>query len=155
MIGCVFVIDFIEIVDLEKEEEENPKEKQEEKVEMKQEDVYGPFPGQLMASIKQICRRAFLAADPRIVEGMYKCSLQATQDTYGIVYTLIDKYRGQVINEDCTDDETYILDILVPLVESSNFTMALTTRCQGMTYPQLVFHGFEINNEDPFFIPIT
>ena len=108
-----------------------------------------------MASIKQICRRAFLAADPRIVEGMYKCSLQATQDTYGIVYTLIDKYRGQVLNEDCTADETYILDILVPLVESSNFTMALTTRCKGMTYPQLVFHGFEINNEDPFFIPIT
>ena len=25
----------------------------------------------------------------------------------------------------------------------------------GMTYPQLVFNGFLINDEDPFFIPTT
>ena len=108
MIGCVFVVDFIEIVDEEKQEKIEEKTtaaleyfKIETPVD-KVEDSYGPFPGQLMASVKQICRRAFLAAEPRIVEGMYKCSLQATASNYGVVYTMIDKYRGQVLNEDCT-----------------------------------------------------
>jgi ribosome assembly protein 1 len=29
------------------------------------------------------------------------------------------------------------------------------TSCSGMAYPQLRFNGFEINDEDPFFIPKT
>lgn len=40
---------------------------------------YGPFAGQVMATVKNLCKRAFLNADPRIGEAMYKCSLVATQ----------------------------------------------------------------------------
>lgn len=39
---------------------------------------YGAFAGQVMSTIKSLCKRAFLNADPRIVEGMYLCSMQAS-----------------------------------------------------------------------------
>ena len=36
---------------------------------------YGSFAGQVMSTIKTLCKRAFLNADPRIVEGMYLCTM--------------------------------------------------------------------------------
>ena len=63
-------------------------------------DQYGAFAGQVMSSVKSLCKKAFLNSDPRIVEGMYLCSMQATPETYGIVYSVINKCRGRVIKEE-------------------------------------------------------
>ena len=63
-------------------------------------DKYGPFAGQVMGTIKNLCRRAFLNGDPRIGEGMYICSLLATATTYGICYKIIEKCRGKVVKEE-------------------------------------------------------
>ena len=41
----------------------------------KNEKDYGPFGGQVMSTVKSLCKKAFLNSDPRIVEGMYLCSL--------------------------------------------------------------------------------
>jgi ribosome assembly protein 1 len=38
-------------------------------------------------------------------------------------------------------------------VESFVFTDRIRHDCQGLAQPQLVFDGFSINDEDPFFIP--
>jgi len=35
-------------------------------------DTYGPIPGQLMSSVSKLCRKGFLNAEPRVVEGIYK-----------------------------------------------------------------------------------
>lgn len=43
----------------------------------------------------------------------------------------------------------------VPLVASFEFVKDLRERCQGLAHPQLVFNGFFINEDDPFFIPKT
>ena len=51
---------------------------------------FGPFGGQVMATVKNLCKRSFLNADPRIGEAMYKCSLVATQQTYGVCYNVIE-----------------------------------------------------------------
>mmetsp|Transcript_39574 Transcript_39574/g.60492 ORF Transcript_39574/g.60492 Transcript_39574/m.60492 type:complete len:101 (+) Transcript_39574:2788-3090(+) len=63
-------------------------------------DQYGPFSGQVMSTVKQLCKKAFLNSDPRIVEGMYMCSMQASPETYGIVYSVINKVRGRVVKEE-------------------------------------------------------
>jgi len=47
-----------------------------------------------MALVKNLCKKAFLNSEPRIVEGMYLCSMQASPETYGIVYNVINKARG-------------------------------------------------------------
>jgi len=64
-------------------------------------DTFGPFSGQVISIVKDLCKKAFLNAQPRIVEGMYLCSLQApTPEAYGVVYNIMDKCRGTIISED-------------------------------------------------------
>ena len=112
--------------------------------------------GQVNSIVKDLCRKAFLNAQPRIAEGMYLCSLVANPENYGIVYNLVNKSRGKVISEECQDGTNYfLLDLIIPLVTSFDFRREVIQQCMGMTYPQLVFNGFLINEEDPFFIPTT
>ena len=74
----------------------------------------------------------------------------------GIVYELVAKYRGEVLDEEVQDGTNYIMiDLMIPLVSSFGFIDSIRRACQGIAYPQLVFKGFEINEEDPFFIPAT
>ena len=118
-------------------------------------DTYGPFGGQIISITKDLCKKAFLNAEPRLCEGMYKCSIQASPETYGIVYGLIQKCRGKVISEELQEGTNYfLLDLMLPLVESFVFTDRIRTDCKGIAYPQLRFEGFGINAEDPFFIPM-
>ncbi len=59
-------------------------------------DTFGPIEGQIMGTIGELCRKSFLYAGPRVVEGMYVCSLQLTIDFIGKVYAVIGKRRGKV-----------------------------------------------------------
>ena len=121
-----------------------------------QADSFGSMSGQVISIVKELCKKSFLNAQPRIAEGMYLCSLVANPENYGIVYNLVNKSRGKVISEECQDGTNYfLLELIIPLVTSFEFRNSVRLQCQGMTYPQLVFDGFLINEEDPFFIPIT
>ena len=46
-------------------------------------DVYGPFTGQLMSSVKEGCRKAFQTQPQRLMAAMYTCNIQATADVLG------------------------------------------------------------------------
>jgi len=50
--------------------------------------------------MKDICKRAFLNAEPRLVEGVYLVSMHATPDSYGKIYGVINKCRGRVVKEE-------------------------------------------------------
>jgi ribosome assembly protein 1 len=77
----------------------------------------------MMSVVKNLCRKAFLNSDPRIVEGMYLCSMQASPETYGVVYSVIYKCRGRVIKEEIQDGTNYFLiDCLIPILEGFVFT---------------------------------
>ena len=48
------------------------------------------------------------------------------------------------------------MDALIPLVEGFNFNDSIRKKSCGIAYPQLVFHGFEVNIEnDPLYLPKT
>ena len=93
----------------------------------------GPFAGQVMSTIKSLCKKAFLNSDPRIVEGMYLCQMQASPETYGTVYNVINKARGKVIKEDVQAGTNYFLiDALIPLNEGGVFNEQLRDRSCGI-----------------------
>ena len=80
----------------------------------------------------------------------------ATSDTYGKVYGIINKCRGRVIKEDVQEGtNNFLIDTLIPVVESFVFLEEIRKKSCGIAYPQLVFYGFEINENDPFYIPQT
>ena len=65
MEGACFIIDEVNLVQ-ESEEDNTGKIVQ---------DTYGSFQGQIISIVKDLCKRAFLNAKPRIAEGIYNCSL--------------------------------------------------------------------------------
>lgn len=101
-----------------------------------QDDVFGAFAGQLISTVKELCKRALLNAQPRLVEGAYLCNLVSTPENYGIVYGLINKCRGRVINEELQEGTNYfLLDLKLPLVESFVFNAEIRKQCKGIAYP--------------------
>lgn len=55
----------------------------------------------MISTVKDLCKRALLNAEPRLMEGVYLCNLLTTPENYGIVYGLINKCRGRVVSEEC------------------------------------------------------
>ena len=110
-----------------------------------------------MSTTKNLCKHSFLNSDPRIVEGMYMCSMQASPETYGVVYSIINKFRGTVIKEEIQDGTNFfLLDALIPLVEGFAFNDWIRKKSSGIAQPQLVFYGYEINRDnDPLYLPKT
>jgi len=68
MEGACFIIDEVKLVRNEEEEKEDKP------VKMVQ-DTFGSFQGQVISIVKDLCKKAFLNAKPRIAEGIYNCSL--------------------------------------------------------------------------------
>lgn len=105
MQGACFIVQNIELV--KEEESKGDDEVNEEGAAAQTEDepelmdTFGSLGGQMISSVQDLCRKAFLNAQPRIAEGMYLCSLVANPENYGIVYNLINKCRGKVISEEC------------------------------------------------------
>ena len=83
--------------------------------------------------------------------------MQASPEVYGAVYNIIDKVRGKVVQEEIQDGTNFFLiDALLPLMESFGFNYSIRDASKGIAYPQLVFHGYEVNKEDdPLYIPKT
>lgn len=46
-------------------------------------DPYGPFTGQIMATVKDGCRKAFQHQPQRLMAAMYSCTIQVTSDALG------------------------------------------------------------------------
>jgi ribosome assembly protein 1 len=98
-----------------------------------------------------------LNAEPRIGEAMYLCKLSATQFTYGTCYNIIEKSRGKVISEEVQEGTNdFLIEAHIPLVEGFKFADDIRSATQGSSYPQLVFHGFEVNvDNDPLYLPLS
>jgi hypothetical protein len=58
--------------------------------------LYGPFLGQVIGSIKDGIKIAYLNGEPRIYESTYLCTFQIEIQHIGKIYSVINKRRGEV-----------------------------------------------------------
>ena len=119
MQGACFIIQNIELCKDENEETENEPGPEEES----KGDTFGPFAGQMIATVTTLIKKSFLNASPRIVEGMYLCSLQApTPEIYGLIYNIMYQCRGKILEEEVEEGtNNFLLKIEVPLTTSFLF----------------------------------
>ena len=105
------------------------------------EETYGPVSGQIMSGMKEACRRSFMTASCRLVEAVYKCSMQCTSDQLGNLYSIISKRRGKVLREEIWEGSNlFHIECTLPVVESFGFADDLRKSTSGaVQYPQLVF----------------
>ncbi|XP_056878924.1 elongation factor-like GTPase 1 [Takifugu flavidus] len=119
-------------------------------------DCYRPVSGQLIAGVKEACRRAFQAQPQRLMAAMYTCEIMATADVLGRVYGVLGKREGRVLHEEMKEGtDMFIIKALVPVAESFGFADEIRKRTSGLASPQLVFSHWEVISSDPYWVPTT
>ena len=112
--------------------------------------------GQLISCVKEACHRSFLYFSPRLSVSMYSCDIQTSAEMLGRVYSALSKRNGKILSEDYNDGTGFFtVKSLLPVIESFGFADDLRSRTSGLAIPQLLFHGFEIFDQDPFKIPTS
>lgn len=115
-------------------------------------DTYGPFQGQIISTMRDACRGAVLTNSPRLVEGMYECTFQTTQEHIGRLYAVINRKRGKIDQEILTEGtDMYVCKAFLPVVESFGFSDELRIMTSGAVMPQLTFSHWQVIPEDPFY----
>ncbi|XP_006142720.1 elongation factor-like GTPase 1 isoform X2 [Tupaia chinensis] len=113
-------------------------------------DCYGPFSGQLIATMKEACRYALQVKPQRLMAAMYTCDIMATSDVLGRVYAVLSKREGRVLQEEMKEGtDMFIIKAVLPVAESFGFADEIRKRTSGLASPQLVFSHWEAMCESP------
>uniref|UniRef100_A0A8D0BAM0 Elongation factor-like 1 n=1 Tax=Salvator merianae TaxID=96440 RepID=A0A8D0BAM0_SALMN len=119
-------------------------------------DCYGPFSGQLIATMKEACRYAMQVKPQRLMAAMYTCEIMATADVLGRVYGVLSKREGRVLQEEMKEGtDAFVIKAVLPVAESFGFADEIRKRTSGLASPQLVFSHWEVISDDPFWVPTT
>jgi len=112
--------------------------------------------GSLISAVKESCRNGLLDWSPRLKLAMYSCDIQASTDVLGKVYGVVAKRRGRIVAEEMKEGTSFFtVRALLPVVESFGFADDIRKRTSGAASPQLVFSGYVMLDEDPFWVPTT
>ncbi|EON69497.1 elongation factor EF-2 [Coniosporium apollinis CBS 100218] len=131
-------------INMHAEEESNPREK------------LGRLTGEVIKTVRDSIRQGFLDWSPRMLLAMYSCEIQASTEVLGRVYGVITRRRGRILSESMKEGTPFFTIVSVlPVAESFGFSDEIRKRTSGAAQPQLVFQGFEMLDEDPFWVPFT
>ncbi|KAG6868224.1 Cytoplasmic GTPase/eEF2-like protein (ribosomal biogenesis) [Termitomyces sp. T159_Od127] len=112
--------------------------------------------GSVISAVRDACRNGLLDWSPRLMLAMYMCDIQASSEVLGKVYAVVAKRRGRIIAEEMKEGTTFFnVTALLPVVESFGFADDIRKRTSGAASPQLIFKGYEILDQDPFWVPTT
>jgi ribosome assembly protein 1 len=112
--------------------------------------------GQLISTTKDACHRSFLSHSARLMLAMYSCNIQTTADVLGRVYSVVARRMGTILSEEYNDGTGFFsVNSLIPVIESFGFADDIRGRTSGLAIPQLLFHGFRLLDQDPFWVPTT
>jgi ribosome assembly protein 1 len=110
----------------------------------------------IISATREAMHQAISDWSPRIMLATYLCDIQATTEVLGKVYGVITKRRGKIITEEMKEGTPFFtVHASVPVVEAFGFSDEVRKRTSGAANPQLVFSGFEMLDQDPFWVPST
>lgn len=119
-------------------------------------DKLGRLTGEVIKTFQASLRSGFLDWSPRVMLAMYTVEIQASTEVLGRVYDVLTRRRGRVIAETMKEGTPFFsIQALLPVAESFGFADEMRKRTSGAAQPQLIFAGFEILDEDPFWVPFT
>ncbi|RYO79020.1 hypothetical protein DL766_004569 [Monosporascus sp. MC13-8B] len=119
-------------------------------------DRLGRLTGEVIKTVQQSIRQCFLDWSPRLMLAMYSCEIQASTEVLGRVYDVLTRRRGRVLSEQMKEGTPFFtIQSLLPAAESFGFADEMRKRTSGAAQPQLIFAGFDMLDEDPFWQPFT
>ncbi|TDL17714.1 P-loop containing nucleoside triphosphate hydrolase protein [Rickenella mellea] len=112
--------------------------------------------GSLISAVKDACGAGLLDWSPRLKLAMYTCDIQASTDVLGKMYGVVARRRGRIVAEEMKEGTNFFtVTALLPVVESFGFADEIRKRTSGAASPQLIFSGYELLDQDPFWVPST
>jgi ribosome assembly protein 1 len=112
--------------------------------------------GQVISTIKESCCRTFLEWSPRLSLATYSCEIQAAPEVLGKIYGVLSKRHARIYEEDLKEGTQFFqIKSLLPVIESFGFADEIRKRTSGAASPQLLFHGYIVLDQDPFWVPTT
>ena len=119
--------------------------------------------GEVIKAVRSGIHAGMLDWSPRMLLAMYSCEIQASTDVLGRVYAVLTRRRGTILSEtlsstssaSTTGNQTFTISALLPVAESFGFSDEIRKRSSGSASPPLRFAGFEMLDEDPFWVPFT
>lgn len=119
-------------------------------------DRLGRLTGEVIKTVQQSIHKGFLDWSPRLMLAMYSCEIQASTEVLGRVYDVLTRRRGRVVSDAMNEGTPFFtISSILPVAESFGFADEMRKRTSGAAQPQLIFTGFEILDEDPFWQPFT
>ena len=102
---------------------------------------------QLIPTMRRAMISSVLTAQPRLLEPVYLVDIQCPDNTTSNVYKLLNKKRGEIVEEQKLDG-TLLTNIkaYLPVNESQGFAGDLG----GKAFPQMSFHHWQVLPGDPF-----
>ncbi|KAJ7288494.1 P-loop containing nucleoside triphosphate hydrolase protein [Mycena rebaudengoi] len=109
--------------------------------------------GSVISAVRDACRNGLLDWSPRLMLAMYTCDIQASSE---LCMGLSQKRRGRIVAEEMKEGTSFFnVSALLPVVESFGFADDMRKRTSGAASPQLIFSGYELLDQDPFWVPTT
>ncbi|KAH7063666.1 P-loop containing nucleoside triphosphate hydrolase protein [Macrophomina phaseolina] len=116
----------------------------------------GRLTGEVIKATRSGIHAGFLDWSPRMLLAMYSCEIQCSTEVLGRVYGVVTRRRGRIVSEAMKEGTPFFsITALLPVAESFGFSEEMRKRTSGAAQPQLVFVGFEMLDEDPFWVPWT
>lgn len=77
-------------------------------------------------------------------------------EVLGRVYGVVTRRRGRILSESMNEGTPFFtIAAAIPVAESFGFSEEIRKRTSGAASPQLIFSGYEMLDEDPFWVPFT
>ncbi|KAL9129946.1 MAG: hypothetical protein Q9217_001748 [Psora testacea] len=116
----------------------------------------GRLTGEVIKTVQSTIHSGFLDWSPRLVLAMYSCEIQCSSEVLGRTYSTLSRLHATITSESLKEGTPfYSITALLPLATSFNISSLLLKSTSGAAQPQLLFHGFELLDEDPFWVPQT
>jgi elongation factor 2 len=107
--------------------------------------------GQIIPTARRVFYAAQMTGEARLMEPIFLCEISTPQTAVGGIYAVMNKRRGQIIEEVqrpgtpmCTV-KTYL-----PVLESFGFTAELRSNTGGQAFPQMIFDHWKVVPGNPF-----
>ena len=121
-----------------------------------QEDVFGPFNGQVSAAVKHAIRKSILENKPRLVEAYFLCEVATSSEGLAAVYAVLGRRRAKILQEELREGSgLFVILAHLPVEASFGFADELRRRSSGNASASLMLSHWEKLPMDPFFQPHT
>jgi 116 kDa U5 small nuclear ribonucleoprotein component len=106
--------------------------------------------GQIIPTARRVAYSSFLTATPRLMEPIYSVEIQAPADCVSVVYTVLSKRRGHVVQDlPKAGSPLYTIKALIPVIDSVGFESDIRLSTQGQAFCQQMFDHWQIVPGDP------